>query len=106
MGIWGNRLGILLAAIWLILTGLVGLGVAIPAIVLNLLAIAAGVLLLLEGRVGSGRRATGRDIGRILLAVWLILTGLLPFLGNPLPSQGLIMAILAVAAGVLLLIGR
>jgi len=44
------------------------------------------------------------NIGFVLLAIWLILTGLLQFvhLGN----LDAILAILAIAAGVLILIGR
>lgn len=49
----------------------------------------------------------GRSLGMILLAVWLILTGLLPLLNIRLSTTvttGL--AILAIAAGVLILIRR
>ena len=49
----------------------------------------------------------GRSLGMILLAVWLILTGLLPLLIVRLSTTittGL--AILAIAAGVLILIRR
>ena len=49
----------------------------------------------------------GRNLGMILLGLWLILTGLLPLLNIKLSSTvttGL--AILAIAAGVLILIRR
>ncbi|HEX3227716.1 MAG TPA: hypothetical protein VHQ95_02055 [Pyrinomonadaceae bacterium] len=49
----------------------------------------------------------GRNLGMILLGLWLILTGLLPLLNIRLSSTvttGL--AILAIAAGVLILIRR
>lgn len=49
----------------------------------------------------------GRSLGMILLAIWLILTGLLPLLNVKLSTTittGL--AILAIAAGVLILIRR
>ena len=47
-----------------------------------------------------------RNIGMLLLAVWLILTGLVPLLSLSFSGLGTIMAILAVAAGVLILVGR
>ena|SRR5688572_4424887 len=47
-----------------------------------------------------------RNLGMLLLAIWLILTGLMPLLSLSFQGVGTIMAILAIAAGVLLLIGR
>lgn len=47
-----------------------------------------------------------RNIGMLVLAVWLILTGLLPLLSISFSGQGTLMAVLAVAAGILLVIGR
>ena len=47
-----------------------------------------------------------RNLGMLLLAVWLILTGLMPLLNLSFQGVGTIMAILAIASGVLLLIGR
>jgi hypothetical protein len=44
------------------------------------------------------------NIGMILLAAWLILTGLMQVVTVPIPAM--IMAIIAIAAGVLILIGR
>jgi hypothetical protein len=46
------------------------------------------------------------NIGMLVLAVWLILTGLLPLLSISFSGQGTLMAVLAVAAGILLVIGR
>jgi hypothetical protein len=48
------------------------------------------------------------NLGRLLLAVWLILFGILtaPFLGISLPHGGDLLAVLAVVAGVLLLLQR
>ncbi len=46
-----------------------------------------------------------RNIGMLLLAIWLILTGLatfIPFLGG----LGVILAILAIAAGIFILLQR
>jgi hypothetical protein len=48
----------------------------------------------------------GRNLGMLLLAIWLILTGLMPLLNLSFQGVGTIMAILAIASGVLLLIGR
>jgi hypothetical protein len=44
------------------------------------------------------------NIGFLLLAIWLILTGLSAFVS--LGGLGVIMALLALAAGVLILMGR
>ena len=44
-----------------------------------------------------------RNIGMLLLSIWLILTGLGAF-GVSIP--GVIMGILAIAAGIFILIGR
>jgi len=46
------------------------------------------------------------SLGMVLLAIWLILTGLLPFLNVRIPQAGSVMAVLAIAAGVLILVGR
>lgn len=45
-----------------------------------------------------------RNVGLLLLSIWLILTGLSAFIG--LHGLGPILAILAIAAGIFLLIGR
>jgi hypothetical protein len=47
-----------------------------------------------------------KNIGMLLLAVWLILTGLLPLLNVGFSGMGTVMAVLAIAAGVLIVIGR
>lgn len=49
-----------------------------------------------------------RNLGIILLAVWLILWGLLtaPFLGINFSHSGDVLAVLAIAAGVALLVQR
>ena len=49
-----------------------------------------------------------RNLGMTLLAVWLILYGLLtaPALGITFAHSGNLLAVLAVVAGVLLLLGR
>ncbi len=47
-----------------------------------------------------------RNLGMLLLAIWLILSGLIPLLKLSMSGLSLAMAILAIAAGVLILIGR
>ena len=47
-----------------------------------------------------------QNLGMLLLAIWLILTGLIPVLKLSIEGLPLIMALLAIAAGVLILIGR
>lgn len=44
--------------------------------------------------------------GMLLLAVWLIIQGALFFVDISFAQKGAVMAVLAIAAGVLLLIGR
>ena len=45
-----------------------------------------------------------RNLGMLLLGIWLILTGLEDFIA--LGALGVVLAILAIAAGVLILLGR
>ncbi len=47
-----------------------------------------------------------RNLGMLLLAAWLILTGLIPLLHLSFSGLGTVMAILAIAAGVLIAVGR
>jgi len=47
-----------------------------------------------------------RNLGMLLLGVWLILEGLLPLLSITFTMQGTILHILAIAAGVLILMER
>lgn len=47
-----------------------------------------------------------RGLGTLLLGIWLILTGLRALIGFNFNGLGLIMAVLALIAGVLLLVGR
>jgi hypothetical protein len=47
-----------------------------------------------------------KNIGMLLLAVWLIVTGLIPLLSLNFSGLGTIMAILAIAAGALIIVGR
>jgi len=47
-----------------------------------------------------------RNLGMLLLAAWLILTGFIPLLNLSFSGLGTVMAILAIAAGVLIVVGR
>jgi len=45
-----------------------------------------------------------RNIGFLLLAIWLILTGLSAFV--PMTGLAIVLSLLAIAAGVFILLGR
>jgi hypothetical protein len=47
-----------------------------------------------------------RNIGMLLLAIWLILYGLIALLSLSFAGLGIIMAIIAIAAGIFILLGR
>ena len=47
-----------------------------------------------------------KNMGMLLLGIWLIVTGLLPLLHLSFSGLGTVMAVLAIAAGALLLLGR
>lgn len=93
-----KHLGVILLSVWLILTGLIalfslsftGLG-----IVMGILAIAAGAALLFTGGHGITH-----DVGVIILAIWLILNGLISLVSFQFNGLEIVMAILAVVAGV------
>ena len=46
------------------------------------------------------------NLGMLLLGLWLILSGLIPLLSLSFSGLGTLMAVLALAAGVLILVGR
>ncbi|OGO34200.1 MAG: hypothetical protein A2Z16_06420 [Chloroflexi bacterium RBG_16_54_18] len=100
-----RNFGMILLAIWLILYGAIPLiGISIPSadLILAILAVAAGLLILL----GQRRFHFKGNFGFLLLAVWLILVGLLQLINIGFPASGTVTAILAIAAGVFLLIRR
>ena len=47
-----------------------------------------------------------KNLGLLLLGIWLILTGLVPLLDLASPGIVTVMAVLAIAAGALILVGR
>ena len=49
----------------------------------------------------------GRNLGMLLLAIWLIITGLLPLLNVRVSNTvNIVLAVIAIAAGVLILLRR
>jgi hypothetical protein len=95
-----GTLGTLMLGIFLIAFGLLGLisGFASLSIVVDILAVAAGVLLI----VASGKKI-GKNVGLLLAAIYLIALGLISLLSFRFNGLDLIMAILAAAAGLVLL---
>jgi len=47
-----------------------------------------------------------RNLGMLLLGIWLMITGLIPLLNLSFSGLGTLMAILALAAGALIIVGR
>ncbi len=47
-----------------------------------------------------------KGLGRVLLGVWLIAQGLLPFLTIRIPNQSFLLAMLALAAGIFIIMDR
>ena len=99
---WTKNLGMFLLGIWLILAGLLPLlRITIPFsdTILALLAIAAGVVILLKPVKPRTK------LGVFLLGIWIIATGLLPMVGVTVPASDIILALLANAAGIVILLG-
>ena len=60
-----------------------------------------------ENNVAITNSLAGRNLGMILLAIWLILTGLLPLLSIRVSTTvNTVLAVLAIAAGLLILLRR
>ena len=47
-----------------------------------------------------------KNLGMLLLGIWLIASGLIPLLNLSFSGLGTVMAVLAIAAGALIVIGR
>ncbi len=47
-----------------------------------------------------------KNLGMLLLGIWLVITGLQPFVHLTFANMGAILGVLAVAAGSLILLGR
>lgn len=50
-------------------------------------------------------RAT-RNLGMLLLGIWLVISGVVPLINLSFSGLGTLMAVLALAAGVLIIAGR
>ena len=99
-----GKLGTFLLAIWLILYGilpLLNLNLPSADMVLAIIAIVAGIFILLDIR-----QVPTKNLGRLTLAVFLILMGLIPLLNITFPAQAIVLGVLAIVAGVLLLLNR
>lgn len=51
-------------------------------------------------------RLNNKTLGMLLLGIWLIMTGLLQVVTIAIPGIGTILALLAIAAGALILLDR
>ena len=47
-----------------------------------------------------------RNLGMLLLGVWLVISGVVPLINLSFSGLGTLMAVLALAAGVLIIAGR
>ncbi len=47
-----------------------------------------------------------KNLGMLFLGIWLIMSGLIPLLNLSFSGLGTLMAILAIAAGALIIVGR
>ncbi|HXS24222.1 MAG TPA: hypothetical protein VN719_08330 [Gemmatimonadales bacterium] len=47
-----------------------------------------------------------KNLGMLLLGIWLILTGLIPLLNLSFSGLSTLMAVLAIAAGALIILGK
>lgn len=121
-----TALGTMLLSIWLIATGLLILAkisFADQPVIMAVLGVAAGILILLTDasftrvnqynsiahrlrRSVDRRRGIAVSLGWLLLAIWLIVEGALVVLKVGFPESGVMMAVVALAAGVLILLRR
>ncbi len=100
-----KRWGIILLGAWLVITGLISLtnfNFRGSSLIMSLVAVAAGILLLLGDR-NMKRSARAADI---VLGVWLIAVGLFPLLDIRFHGSHTVLNVLALGAGALILIRR
>ena len=96
-----KRIAMIVLSIWLILTGLfavANIGFSAAGLVLNLLAMAAGVLILLQGESWTGK------IGMILLGIWLLAQALVSLVGFGFQGLSLVLSLLLIVAGAMILL--
>jgi FtsH-binding integral membrane protein len=104
MNVLTGRIGTFLLAVWLILYGvlpLLDLDEPSVNLVMAIIAIVAGIFILLDIR-----QRPSRNLGRLVLAIFLILMGIIQLLSITFPAQDTVMGIVAIVAGLLLLLGR
>ena len=97
-----------------VLTPLLGIGTinqndfSLPALLVSLggAVILLFVVSLFRGGGSGFRMRRPQNLGMLLLAIWLILTGLIALFGLSFQGLPLLMGILALAAGILILLGR
>jgi len=98
---FSERTTYVVLGIFLILTGLMSFvsGLGALSIIAAILALAAGILILVT------TPGLSNNIGWILAAIYLIMLGLSGLANFSFSGMGTIMAVVAIAAGVVLLIG-
>lgn len=47
-----------------------------------------------------------KNMGFLLLGIWLILSGLMNVIELPIPSKDLLLSVLAIASGVMIVLGK
>ncbi len=100
-----KKIGTILLGAWLILSGLIALtdfGFSGSTTILAVIAVLAGVFLILADR---GEKFSAH-IADFVLGIWLILVGLVPLIGIHFHGSHAILAVLALLAGVLVVIRR
>ena len=60
----------------------------------------------IPNQLSSEGEMKGRNIGIMLAGIWFVMTGLIPLFSISMANLNLIMAVLAVATGVVLLLGK
>lgn len=101
MKTWAN----ILLGIWLVLTGLVHLGgvsFSKSGTILAVLGVVTGILFF----IADSSEQIGKQMGSILLGTWLVAGGLMSLFHVRFIGSGVILSVLAVAAGVMVLITR
>lgn len=54
----------------------------------------------------TAKSYTRKGLGMLLLGIWLVIQGLLPLLRFSIPGQSILLPILALVAGVLIILDR
>jgi hypothetical protein len=72
----------------------------------GLQAVGAGVLRIAFSEKEVNNMNLTKNLGLLLLGIWLIVTGLLQVVTIQVPAVGTVLALLAIVAGALILVGR